>query len=81
MVFIILNNGTYGALRGFAARLDTLDAPGLDVPGIDFVSLAAGYGVEAGLAESEGELLHQVAKDPAADRLLTDARINTLSPS
>lgn len=38
-VFIMLNNGTYGALRGFAAKLDALDNPGLDVPGIDFVSL------------------------------------------
>lgn len=46
-IFIIVNNGTYGALRGFAARLGALDAPGLDVPGIDFVSLATGYGVPA----------------------------------
>jgi benzoylformate decarboxylase len=46
VVFVILNNGTYGALRGFAAKLDALDAPGLDVPGIDFVALARGYGVE-----------------------------------
>ncbi|KAL1409284.1 hypothetical protein Q8F55_006117 [Vanrija albida] len=46
-VFIIVNNGSYGALRGFAKRLNALDAPGLDVPGIDFVSIAAGYGVPA----------------------------------
>jgi len=46
-VFVIANNGTYQALRGFAAALDALDAPGLDVPGIDFVSLAGGYGVPA----------------------------------
>lgn len=46
-VFVIVNNGTYGALRGFATVLDALDAPGLDVPGIDFVALATGYGVPA----------------------------------
>ena len=81
VVFIILNNGTYGALRGFAAKLDALDAPGLDMPGIDFVSLAAGYGVDAGLAESEGELRDQVAKALASDRpTLIDARISIVSP-
>ncbi|WOO83148.1 Benzoylformate decarboxylase [Vanrija pseudolonga] len=46
-VFVIVNNGSYGALRGFAKRLNALDAPGLDVPGIDFVSIATGYGVPA----------------------------------
>ena len=81
VVFIILNNGTYGALRGFAAKLNALEAPGLDVPGIDFVSLAEGYGVEAGLAESEEELREQVAKALASDRpTLIDARISTVSP-
>ncbi|WP_298960667.1 benzoylformate decarboxylase [uncultured Methylobacterium sp.] len=46
-VFVILNNGTYGALRWFAQVLQVRDVPGLDVPGIDFCALAAGYGVEA----------------------------------
>ncbi|MCC3279488.1 benzoylformate decarboxylase [Arthrobacter sp. zg-Y40] len=81
VVFIILNNGTYGALRGFAAKLDALDAPGLDVPGIDFVSLAEGYGVESGLAKSEAELRDQVAKALASNRpTLVDVRIGTVSP-
>ena len=47
LTFVILRNGTYGALRWFADLLDTPDVPGLDVPGIDFVSIAAGYGVPA----------------------------------
>ncbi|TXT10528.1 hypothetical protein VHUM_02033 [Vanrija humicola] len=46
-VFIIVNNGSYGALRGFAKRLNALNAPGLDVPGIDYVSISTGYGVPA----------------------------------
>ncbi|ABG94788.1 MULTISPECIES: benzoylformate decarboxylase [Rhodococcus] len=45
VVIIILNNGTYGALRGFSKILNTGETPGLDVPGIDFVHLAEGYGV------------------------------------
>ncbi|CAM02420.1 benzoylformate decarboxylase [Saccharopolyspora erythraea NRRL 2338] len=44
---VILKNGTYGALRWFAKVLDAGETPGMDVPGIDFVRIAGGYGVEA----------------------------------
>ena len=47
VVFIILKNGTYGALRWFADVLNVSDAPGLDVPGLDFCAIAQGYGVHA----------------------------------
>jgi benzoylformate decarboxylase len=46
-IFIIMKNGTYGALRWFADVLQVKDAPGLDVPGLDFCALARGYGVES----------------------------------
>jgi benzoylformate decarboxylase len=46
VVFLIMKNGTYGALRWFAEVLKIEGVPGLDVPGIDFISLAKGYGVE-----------------------------------
>jgi len=46
VVFLIMKNGTYGALRWFAQVLKIEGVPGLDVPGIDFISLAKGYGVE-----------------------------------
>jgi benzoylformate decarboxylase len=47
VIFIILKNGTYGALRWFSRILDAEDSPGLDVPGLDFCAIAKGYGVEA----------------------------------
>lgn len=46
-VFVIANNGSYGALRGFAAVLDARSAPGLDLPGISVTKIARGYGVPA----------------------------------
>jgi benzoylformate decarboxylase len=55
-VFIILKNGTYGALRWFAEVLQVQDVPGLDVPGIDFCALAQGYGVRAVQANTPGRL-------------------------
>ena len=45
-IFIILNNGTYGALRWFAEVLQVQDVPGLDVPGSTFAPWrkATGFG-------------------------------------
>lgn len=47
VIMVILKNGTYGALRWFAGILEAGDVPGMDVPGIDFVQIAQGYGVSA----------------------------------
>jgi benzoylformate decarboxylase len=46
-VFVIMRNGTYGALRWFAGVLKAERVPALDVPDIDFVAIAEGYGLEA----------------------------------
>jgi benzoylformate decarboxylase len=47
VIIVILKNGTYGALRWFADVLGAGEAPGMDVPGINFVQIANGYGVSA----------------------------------
>jgi benzoylformate decarboxylase len=47
VTFVILKNGTYGALRWFSKLLNAPDPPGLDIPGLDFCALASGYGVKA----------------------------------
>jgi benzoylformate decarboxylase len=56
VVFLILKNGTYGALRWFAEVLKVKGVPALDVPGIDFLSVAKGYGVEGVRATTAEEL-------------------------
>lgn len=47
VIIVILKNGTYGALRWFSTVLGSGETPGMDVPGIDFTAIAAGYGVTA----------------------------------
>ncbi|MGL6109658.1 MAG: benzoylformate decarboxylase [Rubrivivax sp.] len=59
ITFIILNNGRYAALQDFAPRFGF--APGVkpegsDLPGLDFVALAAGHGVPARRIRSAEEL-------------------------
>ncbi|GMK57977.1 hypothetical protein CspeluHIS016_0500090 [Cutaneotrichosporon spelunceum] len=45
--FVIFNNSKYGAVIHLAEAQGPPDAPGLEIPGIDFMGLARGYGVPA----------------------------------
>lgn len=56
VVFVVLKNETYGALVNFGRRLDTGGTPPFDLPGIDFVSIAQGYGVRAESVATEEQL-------------------------
>jgi benzoylformate decarboxylase len=57
VIFVIMKNGTYGALRWFAGVLGAEEVPGLDVPGIDFCALAEGYGMRSARVESQSQLV------------------------
>ncbi|BBU32934.1 benzoylformate decarboxylase (plasmid) [Burkholderia sp. THE68] len=67
-IFIIMKNGTYGALRWFAGVLHADNVPGLDVPGLDFCALARGYGVEALHADSGASLTAALRQALASNR-------------
>lgn len=84
ILYIVPRNGAYNILKAFANMLDTPGVPGLDLPGLDFVALAQGYGcsaervtdpraievmIEAGLAK-KGPHLIEVAVDPKVPALI-----------
>lgn len=78
--FLILRNGTYGALRWFSELLGVPDAPGLDVPGLDFTQIAAGYGVSSVQARDADELRSILATDHVGPRLIqVDTALTTPS--
>lgn len=58
VIFIILKNGTYGALRWFADVLNAKNVPGMDVPDINFSQIAQGYGVNAYSVCQDEEFIH-----------------------
>jgi benzoylformate decarboxylase len=62
VIYVVMRNGTYGALRWFAGVLGAENVPGLDVPGIDFVSVATGYGVAAWRAESDEQFIEHFTR-------------------
>jgi benzoylformate decarboxylase len=78
VVFLVLKNGTYGALRWFAEVLKVGNVPGLDVPGIDFLSLAKGYGVE-GVRVATADDLKQALTAALGSRAPTLMEVPTLA--
>lgn len=75
-IFIIVNNSGYGALAGFASRMGADSVPGLTLRDIDFVSIAAGYGVPGTRVTAPQELERAYVEALAADGpVLIDARV------
>ena len=44
---VVINNGGYGAMRSFSQTLKVKAPPGIDLPGIDSVQIAKGFGCAA----------------------------------
>src|SRR5699024_1447456 len=80
VTFLLLRNGTYGALEWFGELLDTTDAPGTAIPGLDFTRIAEGYGVSATHAGSRDELRTVLHSRPTGPRLV-QVDTETTSPA
>jgi len=60
--YIILRNHAYNILKSFSKYLVAPDVPGFDLPGIDTVRLADGYGCEGGYVSKPSELETAIKK-------------------
>lgn len=56
ILFVVPRNGAYMILKSFADLLATPGVPGLDLPGLDFVALARGYGLTGERVEDAAAL-------------------------
>jgi benzoylformate decarboxylase len=54
--FLVLNNIGYGAMRAFSRMMKGSGAPGIDLPGLDFVRLSEGHGVPGRRVEESSEV-------------------------
>jgi benzoylformate decarboxylase len=68
VTFLVLRNEEYAILKWFGMLENVAGAPGLDLPALDCVAVAAGYGVEASRAGSADELRDALARGIASDR-------------
>lgn len=83
MCVILLNNEGYGAMRSFSQVLNVEGVPGIDLPNLDFVSLAQGMGCEAKRITETQDLddaLEQIlqAAGPGLIEVMVDPAIQSL---
>ncbi|MGO9486017.1 MAG: benzoylformate decarboxylase [Rhodomicrobium sp.] len=62
ILFIVLRNKEYAILKSFAVLEDTPNVPGLDLPGLDIVSIAKGFGCDAARLDDSGAIKSAAAK-------------------
>jgi benzoylformate decarboxylase len=67
ILFIILRNHEYCILKSFSEYLVSPDVPGFDLPGIDTVLLAKGYGCDGDYVSKPEELEAAIKKGLAAN--------------
>jgi len=78
VTFVVLRNGSYGALRWFADVLGTAGVPGTEIPGLDFTGIASGYGVPATTVSDVDELRARLEVAPTGPRLIqVDTELTT----
>jgi benzoylformate decarboxylase len=58
MLIVVMRNAEYAILKSFAVLEQAPGVPGLDLPGLDIVSIARGYGCDAAHVEDLGAIKH-----------------------
>jgi benzoylformate decarboxylase len=64
---LVLRNEEYAILKWFAEFEGEMGAPGLDVPGLDSVAIAAAYGMRARRVDGVDELRQALSEAIASD--------------
>ena len=84
ITFLIVNNGGYGAMRSFSKLLKSDRSPSFDIDGIDFASIAKGFGCAAMRAARADELVPVLEQSyrsdgPVVVDILIDSAIKPLT--
>lgn len=78
VTFVVLRNGTYGALEWFADILGIPEPPGIRIQGIDFTQIAAGYGVPSAHARDLEHLRALLTEEhPGPSLVQVDTTVTT----
>jgi len=82
ILYVVPRNGEYAILKSFAELEKTPGVPGLDIPGLDIVSLAKGYGCAASRAETLDEVRQVCAEafDRSGPTVLEVPIVATIPP-
>ncbi len=67
LTVVVINNSGYGAMRSFSQVMQVRNVPGLDLPDIDFVRIAEGFGCDAVRVTKSSELAPALKRGLAHD--------------
>jgi benzoylformate decarboxylase len=68
VVFVVVRNSEYRALKEFSRFMHDPDAPGMELPDMDIPGIAASYGVQSERVKSLSELTRAVKDGLSSDR-------------
>ncbi len=68
IIFVIINNGKYQALRDFGQTFGMQRVVGTDLSGLDFCALAKGHGLPEGVQVADADALDQALSDAFASK-------------
>jgi benzoylformate decarboxylase len=68
VVFVVARNSEYRALKEFTRFMHTPDAPGMELPDIDYPGIAAAYGVQSDRVKSLSDLTHAIQGALSSDK-------------
>jgi len=60
LTVVVINNGGYGAMRSFSRVMRVRAVPGIELPGLDFVGLAAAMGCPGVRVSALDDLAHRL---------------------
>jgi benzoylformate decarboxylase len=81
LTVVVINNSGYGAMRSFSQVMQVRNVPGLDLPGIDFVGIAEGFGCDAVRVAKSSELAPALKRGLAHNGVsLIDVKVDAAVP-
>jgi benzoylformate decarboxylase len=81
LTVVVINNAGYGAMRSFSQVMQVRNVPGLDLPGIDFVKIAQGFGCDAVRVTKSSGLVPALQRGLAHDGVsLIEVMVDTAVP-
>uniref|UniRef100_Q07IK5 Thiamine pyrophosphate enzyme domain protein TPP-binding protein n=1 Tax=Rhodopseudomonas palustris (strain BisA53) TaxID=316055 RepID=Q07IK5_RHOP5 len=81
LTVVVINNGGYGAMRSFSQVMQLCDVPGLELPGLDIVKIAQGFGCDAVQVTRSADLAAALARALAYDGVsLIDVVVDSAVP-
>jgi benzoylformate decarboxylase len=81
VAFVVVNNARYAILESAAQFAGLRDLPSFELPGVDFVSLAASLGCDAARVEEPARLRDALARALASDTpFVLDVAVDPATP-